>query len=73
MIQIPHPSWADALESDRLGESLAAMVIRDKFTESLKMCILATRSIDARLTDSSSIHLHLGMSDYLIGIQLQKI
>lgn len=72
VIQMPYSSQADALESVRLGKSWAAMVIHENFTESLKIRFL-TGQADEYALDSSSVHLHLDMSNYLIGLQLQRL
>lgn len=72
VIQMPYNSSEDALEAVRLGKAWGAMVIHENFTESLKVRFL-TQSVDNTTFDSSTIHLHLDMSNYLIGLQLQRI
>lgn len=72
VIQMPYSSQEDALESVRLGRSWAAMNIHENFTENLKIRMLAMDN-DPKVLDMSSIHLHLDMSNYLIGLQLQRI
>lgn len=73
VIQVPHTSQDDAMESVRLGRSWAAMIIHDNFTEQLKLRQLTIGDIDAAALETSSVHLHLDMSNYLIGLQLQRI
>lgn len=73
VIQMPYTNQADAMESVRLGKSWAAMVIHDNFTENLKLRLIMQGDIGDDVLDSSSIHLHLDMSNYLIGLQLQRI
>lgn len=72
VIQMPYNSSEEALEAVRLGKAWGAMVIHDNFTESLKLRFL-TNSVENASLDSSTIHLHLDMSNYLIGLQLQRI
>lgn len=73
VIQMPYPSRADAMESVKLGKSWAAMLIPANFTEDLKLRVLMGGEIDAATIDSGTIHLHLDMSNYLIGLQLQRL
>jgi len=73
VIQMPYNSQAEALESVRQGKSWAAMVIHDNFTENLKLRLLTNGDIEPDVLDSSSVHLHLDMSNYLIGLQLQRL
>lgn len=73
VIQMPFSSQADALESVKLGKAWAAMVIHENFTEDLKLRLLSSGNIDSQTLDGSSIHLHLDMSNYLIGLQLQRL
>lgn len=72
VIQMPYNSSEEALEAVRLGRAWGAMVIHENFTETLKMRFL-TNSVDNTSLDASTIHLHLDMSNYLIGLQLQRI
>lgn len=74
VIQVPYSSQENALQSVKLGKSWAAMVIHENFTEDLKLRLLMSNGLeDTDLLNKSSIHLHLDMSNYLIGLQLQRI
>lgn len=72
VIQMPCESKDDALESVRLGKAWAAMVIPENFTEDLKLRFLMNDQNPDQLY-GSSVHLHLDMSNYLIGLQLQRL
>jgi len=73
VIQIPFTNQADALESVRLGRSWGALTIHEEFTENLKMRFINPSAITDDLIEASTVHLHLDMSNYLIGLQLQRI
>ena len=73
VIQMPFKTQADALESVRLGKAWGALVIHDNFTENLKLRLLMSGQVDTTSLDSSSVHLYLDMSNYLIGLQLQRL
>lgn len=73
VIQMPYSSQAEAMESVRLGKSWAAMIIHENFTEDLKLRLLTNGDIDQQTLNSGSVHLHLDMSNYLIGLQLQRL
>lgn len=73
VIQMPYSTREEAMESVRLGKSWAAMIIHENFTEDLKMRLLTNGEVDASTLDSGTVHLHLDMSNYLIGLQLQRL
>lgn len=73
VIQMPFPTKADAVHSVKLGKSWAAMVIPENFTDSLKMRILMNGQVSDETLDQGTVHLHLDMSNYLIGLQLQRL
>lgn len=73
VIQHSYDNEADALQSVRLGKSWGALVIRENFTEDLKLRFLDPQSSTSDLIDGGNVHLHLDMSNYLIGLQLQRL
>lgn len=73
VIQTNFNNEFDALDSVRQGKSWGALVIRENFTEDLKMRFLDPQSATAELIEGGNVHLHLDMSNYLIGLQLQRI
>lgn len=73
VIQMPYDTRADAIESVKLGKSWAAMMIHENFSQSLKMRLLMNGQIGDEELEEGTIHLHLDMSNYLIGLQLQRI
>lgn len=73
VIQMPYDSRADAIQSVKLGKSWGAMVINENFTQSLKMRVLMNGQVSEQELDEGTIHFHLDMSNYLIGLQLQRI
>lgn len=73
VIQHNYDNAADALNSVRLGKAWGAVVIGENFTEDLKVRFLDPQSSTADLIDGGNVHLHLDMSNYLIGLQLQRL
>lgn len=73
VIQMPHSSEENALKAVKLGKAWAAMTIHENFTENLKMRVLMNGQIDDDVLNGGTVHLHLDMSNYLIGLQLQRI
>ena len=73
VIQMPFDSEAGALDSVRLGRSWGALSIGENFTDSLKLRFLQPSIVDDSIMAGSSVRLHLDMSNYLIGLQLQRI
>lgn len=72
VIQMPYNSSEDALEAVRLGKAWGAMIIPEDFSENIRQRFLNPTD-NATILDNGSIHLHLDMSNYLIGLQLQRI
>lgn len=73
VIQHHFNNEADAMKSVQLGKSWGALVIRENFTQSLKLRFIDPQSSTAELIDGGNVHLHLDMSNYLIGLQLQRL
>lgn len=73
VIQMPYETRAAALHSVKLGKSWGAMVLNENFTQDLKMRVLMNGQVGDDIVDGGTVHLHLDMSNYLIGLQLQRI
>lgn len=73
VIQLPYDNERDALDSVKFGKSWGALVIKEDFTGNLKTRFIDPQSTSADMIDGGNVHLHLDMSNYLIGLQLQRL
>ncbi|KAG9511160.1 ABC transporter G family member 23, partial [Fragariocoptes setiger] len=72
VIQQRYNSTENALDSVRRGDAWGAIVLDDEFTTSLKMRVFNPENVNDSEISQGSVHLHLDMSNYLIGLQLQR-
>lgn len=73
VIQMPFDTKDRALHSVELGKSWGAMIIPENFTDAMRYRVMAGGSVGPEDLSFSTIGLHLDMSNYLIGLQLQRI